>query len=333
MSSDVRRLLTTGGETTGSFPGRAVFSAARPVIKIRANELTMSANLLLHSLSNFREIILPVLELAGVRRIVEVGSEYGTFTQDLFAYATKVGGQFTSIDPAPQPAARQFIDANATNPHFQFVEATSVEALPRLAAADAYIIDGDHNYFTVRKELELVAAACAGKPLLVFQHDVCWPCARRDMYYNPALIPDLFRQPYTMREGITLDNPGTIPGGFRGEGAFGIALREGGEANGVHTAIEDFVAEHPELRYEIIPAIFGLGIVFSQGAPWAEPAAALLRPYVQNPLLARLERNRLELYLKVIELQDRLAVLPTVPPPASKPVLQAPSLFNQMPSE
>jgi 16S rRNA A1518/A1519 N6-dimethyltransferase RsmA/KsgA/DIM1 with predicted DNA glycosylase/AP lyase activity len=52
----------------------------------------MSANLFLHSPANFREVILPAIELAGVRRIVEIGSEYGTFTQELCAYAGRVDG-------------------------------------------------------------------------------------------------------------------------------------------------------------------------------------------------------------------------------------------------
>ncbi len=291
----------------------------------------MSANLLLHSLSNFREVILPALELAGARRIVEIGSEYGTFTQDLFAYASRVDGHFTSIDPAPQPVALEFITANRGNPHFQFIQATSVEALPKLEVADAYIIDGDHNYFTVRTELELIAKACAGKPVLIFEHDVGWPCGRRDTYYTPAAIPENFRQPYSMQAGMTLDNPGTVEGGFRGEGIFGCALHEGGAANGVQTAIEDVIAEHPELRFEIIHAIFGLGIVYPINASWAENISAHLRPYTQNSLLAKLERNRLELYLKVIELQDRQAETRSPrpePPPAQ---VSAPQIFNQMP--
>jgi len=285
----------------------------------------MSANLFLHSLANFREIILPALEVAGARRILEIGSEYGTFTQELCAYATRVDGRLTSIDPAPQLAAREFIAASRNNPHFEFVQATSIEALPKLEVADAYIIDGDHNYFTVRSELDLIAEACAGKPVLIFEHDVCWPWSRRDLYYNPAVIPQLFRHPYTMNSGVTLDNSETVEGGFRSEGAFGLALHEGGQANGVRTAIEDFLLEQPGFNFEIVPVIMGLGVIYPATASWAEKISAHLRPCTQNPLLPMLERNRLELYLKVIELQDRL--LPRFQPP-----ICAPAIFNQMPA-
>jgi hypothetical protein len=291
----------------------------------------MSANLLLHSLSNFRDVILPALELAGARRIVEIGSEYGTFTQDLCAYAERVDGRLTTIDPAPQPAAREFFAARQGRPHFQFIQATSIEALPKIEVADAYIIDGDHNYFTVRSELDLIVQMCAGKPVLIFEHDVCWPCSRRDTYYNPATIPQLFCHPHTMTGGITLDNPGTVAGGFRSEGAFGLALHEGGPANGVRTAIEDFIAEQPGFRFEIVPAIMGLGVIYPARADWAGKISAHLRPCTQNPLLPLLERNRLELYLKVIELQDCLARRHQ-PPVAVPPVpVCAPACFNQMP--
>ena len=47
------------------------------------------------------------------------------------------------------------------------------------------IIDGDHNYYTVSEELRLIAerARTAPLPLLLF-HDVCWPHARRDDYFD-----------------------------------------------------------------------------------------------------------------------------------------------------
>ena len=43
------------------------------------------------------------------------------------------------------------------------------------------------------------------------------------------------------------------------------AAREGGPRNGVLTALEDFVAERHDLRVAIIPAFFGLAIVWPRG--------------------------------------------------------------------
>jgi hypothetical protein len=70
------------------------------------------------------------------------------------------------------------------------------------------------------------------------------------------------------------------------------ARTEGGPRNGVLTAIEDFIAGRDNVRLAIIPAFFGLGILWSGSAPYADDLAELLDPWDRNPLLERLERNR-----------------------------------------
>jgi len=97
--------------------------------------------------------------------------------------------------------------------------------------------------------------------------------------------------------------------GFRGMGQFACARREGGPRNGVLTAVEDFKAESDrELVLAIIPAVFGLGLLFEASAPWAEALGRAVLPYHKHPLLAALEENRLANYLRVIELQDAMAM-------------------------
>jgi hypothetical protein len=64
------------------------------------------------------------------------------------------------------------------------------------------------------------------------------------------------------------------------------------------------VAEREHLRFVRVPSIFGVGFVYSRSASYAGALAALLDPLDGNPLLERLERNRVDLYMKVIELQD-----------------------------
>ena len=268
----------------------------------------MSDSLYLYSMANFREIILPLLELAHARKIVEVGSEYGTFTQELCAYAERKGGQFTSIDPCPQAPAIQFAAQHEGKPYFNFIKKISLEALPGLHDVDAYIIDGDHNYFTVLRELELIQANRNGRPWLVFQHDVCWPFARRDLYYNTSQIPPEFLHPHTCDHAIAPGNPGVEKGGgFQGDGvSLAFARHEGGPRNGVTTAIEDFVAQHGELQFDIITAVFGLGIIYSKDAPWALELAARIKPFVNSLMLDRMEENRVKLYVKVQELKEEL---------------------------
>jgi hypothetical protein len=262
----------------------------------------MAETLILYSLANFREIIQEALVRAGARRIAEIGAEYGTFTQELCDHARRTGGQLITIDPAPRPEAVAFFEQHREDPHFRFLEQTSLDALATLAAIDAYIIDGDHNYHTVREELEAISARhrSEGRPLLIFEHDVEWPCGRRDWYYVPDRIPEHARHPYSCEGGVGFDQPELVPGGFGDGEGLAIALEAGGPRNGVRTAIEDFMAGHPELCFEVIPAVFGLGIIYSREAPWAPQVAELLRPFAGNPLLERMERNRAQLFCTVL---------------------------------
>lgn len=268
-------------------------------------------NLLIHSMSEFSDIILPALDLAEVRTVAEIGAEFGGMSAMLAAHCGDRGGKLVSIDPGPK---QQFLDWVAGADHVEHVALPSLEAVPQLRSIDAWVIDGDHNWFTVYHELALVRDACRrdGIPVLAFFHDVHWPCARRDMYYAPERIPAEFRHPYSFDGGA---NPGRIElrphRGFRGMGQFAIALHEGGPRNGVLTAIEDFLADELEAGTEYgfceVPGVFGLGVLFDLTADWSGALAEHLAPWHQNRLLATLEANRLANYLHVIEMQDDMA--------------------------
>ena len=185
--------------------------------------------------------------------------------------------------------------------HFKFVQTTSHEAIPALPEADAYIIDGDHNYYTVRRELELIDQTQGQKCWLAFMHDVAWPCGRRDWYYSPERLPAEHVHPHSRAGGVTLDQPGVVPWGFGNPAVVSVGLKEGGPKNGVTTAIEDFLASHPEFEFHVVPAFFGLGVICRRSAAWAKKLQAHLVPYVDNPLLARMEQNRIRLFLRVLE--------------------------------
>lgn len=268
-------------------------------------------DLLIHSMSEFSDIILGCLHAADARNIAEVGAEFGGMSQQLAAYAQVTGGSLTSIDPAPKP---EFLAWAEGCPSVTHVPAISLDAMPKLSNIDAWIIDGDHNYYTVSNELRIAdeLARRDGKPLLAILHDVSWPCARRDFYYAPEQIPAEWRHPYSYEAGVTIGDPGVRENrGLRGNGQFAVALHEGGPRNGVLTAVEDFLAttrsdERP-IAYATIPAVLGLGVLFDSSAPWAADVAALVHPYHDNALIASLELNRLRNYLAVIEWQDRQA--------------------------
>jgi hypothetical protein len=69
---------------------------------------------------------------------------------------------------------------------------------------------------------------------MIFLHDVSRPFGRRDMYYQPELIPERHRHAYE-RKTVIADKTEVIVYN---------ATHEGGERNGVLTAIEDFMTEH-----------------------------------------------------------------------------------------
>lgn len=265
--------------------------------------------LLLHSLAELREVWLPLLDAVDARSVSEVGSESGMTTSLLAETLTRRGGgRLVVLDPDPGvlPQSRDGLAV-------EVVRGYSPHALVGLAPTDVYLIDGDHNYHTVAGELATIAAAVAAAgretfPLLVL-HDVGWPAGRRDQYYDPRRLPAEHVHPHSFDVGVALGDPAVVAGGFRGEGAFAWALREGGPGNGVRTAAEDFLADHDELVLHVVPSIFGLGIVVDRRAPWAEEVGALLAPYAGNGLLGRLERNRLELYLRVLRMQDDMLLL------------------------
>ncbi|MGK6319288.1 class I SAM-dependent methyltransferase [Sphingomonas sp. DT-204] len=264
----------------------------------------------LYSMASFGSLIFDALRLAGVRDIVEIGAEFGEMSTRLAGIAEAGGGTLTSIDPCPRP---EFYDWLAAHSAVRHVAEPSIDALQQIdAAADAWIVDGDHNWYTVYHELRLIRLACrrAGKPLLVFLHDVAWPCGRRDFYYAPETIPAEYRHDHDYSAGASLDWDGLVPNrGLRGHGRMALARHEGGPRNGVLTAVEDFIADAKQqgdaLCYAHVPAALGLGVLFDAAAPWAEAIAMHMLPWHENELLKTLEKNRLRNYLAALEWQDR----------------------------
>jgi hypothetical protein len=236
------------------------------------------------SLAQSAELLLPCLDAAGARSVVEIGAFAGDLTRVLVAWAAQRGAQVTAVDPAPQP------DLEALQ-GIELVRRTSLDALPEIPLPDAVIIDGDHNYFTVGEELRLIGERAPGAdlPLLLF-HDVAWPHGRRDDYHDAGAIPPDARHPVAGDQGgLFPGDAGLRPGGLPYPRS---AAREGGARNGVLTAVEDFVAARERLRLVVVPVFFGFGAVWHLDAPWSDALSALLDPWDRNAVLERLEANR-----------------------------------------
>ena len=210
-------------------------------------------------------VIRPVVEAAAPRVVVEIGALSGDGTKPLLELCRELDAVAHVIDPAP------VLDVAALEAEYGdrlvFHRQLSLDALPRIEAVDAALIDGDHNWYTVFHELEaLEASACTsgrGFPIVLL-HDVDWPYGRRDLYYDPDSIPVEFRHDYK-RAGI-------VPGRARLHPRRGInsglanATLEGGQRNGVRTAVEDFLsAAETDLRVIHVPGLHGLLVLAPEG--------------------------------------------------------------------
>ncbi len=260
------------------------------------------------SLAQVAEIMLPCLDAAGVRSIAEVGAFAGDLTRVLVAWSRSAAAKVMAIDPAPQPALERLAAEHA---ELELIRQTSLEALPAIPLPDAIVIDGDHNYYTVREELRLIGERATGAelPLLLF-HDVRWPHARRDDYFDPEQIPDQFRHPTAGGAGLFPGDAGVRRGGLPYPKS---AAHEGGEHNGVLTAVEEFVAGREHVRLAVVPVFFGFGVAWHSERPWADAVAAIVDPFDRHPVLERLEANRVTMLARdyvdrneVWKLQDRL---------------------------
>ena len=246
----------------------------------------------------WKRVIEPFLAASGARRVVEIGALRGQTTVrllDLLGPESEVH----VIDPVPQfdPSEheREFPG------RYHFHRDLSLNVLPELGAVDVALIDGDHNWYTVFNELELLAAAArkAEAPLpLLIMHDVGWPYGRRDLYYAPEQIPEEFRHPYA-NKGLRQAESGLVEnGGINSK--MNNAVREGGPRNGVMTALDDFVAGYDgELRLAVLPIYFSLAIVCEEAriaahSPLDEAFARLGRPAFLREMLKLSERLRIK---------------------------------------
>ncbi|MGE0046089.1 MAG: glycosyltransferase [Hyphomonadaceae bacterium] len=207
-------------------------------------------------------IIAPLARAAAPRVIVEIGADNGHNTENILKFCEATGAVAHIVDPLPK------FDVEAAQARwgerFVFHKALSLNALPQIEAPDLVLIDGDHNWWTVHAELTLLARAArtSGRRFpLVLLHDVGWPYGRRDLYYDPEVIPLAYRHPF--------QQAGMLPGQGALAGKEGLnphlrnAIYENALKNGVLTAVEDFIAAHEAEGFavRIVPAFHGLGVL------------------------------------------------------------------------
>lgn len=205
--------------------------------------------------------IQPLIETVQPRKIMEIGADHGLNTHNILTYCRATGARADIIDPAPQPSLHEVL-AQFGPAEYRYHPLKSVAAIPQLDTPDIALIDGDHNWATVYSELNLLHARTEQSglpPPIVISHDVAWPYARRDMYYNPDDLEASQKHPYAYR-GLLPGVPELVEDGMNG--ALANALHEGGPRNGVLTAIEDYIASSGvDFTFRRLPFFNGLGLL------------------------------------------------------------------------
>lgn len=256
-------------------------------------------------------VIRPLVDAVGGTRILEIGAEYGLSTKALVSFVREVDGHLHCIDPVPGFDVDEFVAQHEG--FLSFYADMSLNAIPLIPEVDVALVDGDHNWYTVYNELKLIEASHGHDPdklPLIFAHDIGWPYGRRDLYYDPATIPEEFRQPYA-RRGMGPAKRELLPeGGLNAD--LCNAVMEGGERNGVLTGVEDYIREsNLELEFLNLPLYFGLGVIISKARIRSNPALAAevenLRRLLQGEeLIVIAEKLRMNLARGVQRLQLEL---------------------------
>ena len=211
----------------------------------------------------------PIVSACEPKRIFEIGALNGKNTKNICA--TFSDAEVIVSDPVP---AFDHEKLEREVPNLKFYKELSLNVIPVIGKFDVGIIDGDHNWYTVYNELKSIEISHSDDPDLfpvLFFHDIGWPYGRRDLYYNHATIPDEFVQPYA-KKGMDPDEKTLVEkGGLNRQ--LDNAIEEGGERNGVLTAIEDFISEsNIEFVFKKIPVYFGYGILIPQSRMQSNPA-------------------------------------------------------------
>lgn len=259
-------------------------------------------------------LIKPLVDAADGRNILEIGAESGFSTRALINYVRSVEGNLYCIDPVPGFDAKYLV--RESDGHLTFYEDLSLNVLPEIPPVDVAMVDGDHNWYTVFNELKLIEERHrdnAAEVPLIFVHDMGWPYARRDLYYDPETIPTEFVHPYARRP-MRLGKTQLLE-----EGAIGMnedlcnAIDEGGPRNGVLTAVEDFLEESPvDYCFLNVPLYFGLGILvererLARNSDLQREISRLERQLEAGDLVSLVEDLRLKLGVTVQRLNREVA--------------------------
>lgn len=172
----------------------------------------------------YESYIRSILNRRNPQTILEIGVLRGDSTLQILEWCAESGAHLTSLDPVEwegdlpedvkrpmegyeykrgqegfddwtitpkglEEVFRRGLDANWT-----CVKRRSLDYMnsDEFGGFELYLIDGDHNYYTVTRELELMHQHFKPGDIALF-NDVAGDYAKRDMYYDPEFIPEEHR--------------------------------------------------------------------------------------------------------------------------------------------
>jgi Methyltransferase domain len=201
-------------------------------------------------------IIKPYIIESRYHNLCEIGASYGLSTDKYLEIDSVV---ITVIDPClDADLCKKYQDNKKIRVH----RGISIDVLQKIDGTfDCIFIDGDHNWYTVYNELKTIdRKGLIREGGVIFFHDVCWPYGRRDMYYQPDLIPEEFRHLY--KKGGMIRGQSELSSSVGLNRSYYNAEHEGGARNGVLTAIEDFLKENGDkYLFFCFEQEFGLGVL------------------------------------------------------------------------
>ena len=252
--------------------------------------------------------IKPIFETVEPKRVLEIGADAGWNTRNILSYCRATGTRADIVDPAPAPSLQAVLAEYREEHTYHCLR--SVQAIPALEAPDIALIDGDHNWWTVYRELELLYGLAAHRkaaPPIILLHDVAWPYARRDMYYDPDAIFPTERHAHAYI-GVLPGVAELVETGMNG--VLANATHEGGPRNGVLTAVEDFIASTGvDVAFYQLPFFNGLGILIPRERMTSPLQALVDSFYLPESLLeacVQLERNSMHLLAQLTQAQTLL---------------------------
>jgi predicted O-methyltransferase YrrM len=228
------------------------------------------------------KILKPYIRESKYISLCEIGAALGGNTDRMLELENF---SLSIIDPCVETDLKKKYDEYIASGKVKLYPDFSLNVLPNITKPfDCILIDGDHNWYTVYHELKTIEE----KGLIkdggtIFLHDVCWPYGRRDMYYQPELIPPEFIHPYE-KKGMVRGVSKLVSSNGKNYNLCN-AIEEGGAKNGVLTAVEDFLKEYNDkYSFFYLDQEYGLGVLLKSKNTFSNASFAkiFLRHFVKE---------------------------------------------------